>query len=65
METFVYEMTYMAQIADTIIEDARDDDDSWNRLAFAVNHVRTMLDDFDRRYQKLDWVPATIDEEAE
>ena len=44
METFVYEIAYMAQIADNLFCESASDDDraSQNRLAFAVSHVRTM-----------------------
>ena len=59
MESFLYDITHMAQITDDICESARDDEASWNRFAFAVNRSRTMLEDFQRRYHKRDWKDST------
>jgi hypothetical protein len=51
MEGPLCEAVHMAQTADGLADDVdRDDSDSQERLAFAVNHSRHLLEDLRRRY---------------
>ena len=57
IESFLCDAVHIAQIADDMVFESMDqcDPDSLARLAFAVNHSRTLLDDLLRRYLKRDW----------
>jgi hypothetical protein len=58
IESFMWDVVHMAQIADGIVSDTDSenlDQMAWHRLAFAVNHSRAMLEDFQQRYLEQDW----------
>jgi len=52
IESFLCDAVHMAQIADDMVFESMDqcDPDSLARLAFAVNHSRTLLEDLRRHY---------------
>jgi hypothetical protein len=57
MESFLYDVVHMIQIADDMTFDleAPDDQKTWNQFSFALRHGRRMLEAFQGRYHRRDF----------